>query len=127
MGASKATENSSRSLESTQGHALRIRTRSSSSSRSFSTRDPHRSCSTSPRGKRDRKRREPDRLYGAHTASGPGSVFYFEGLRGVHGLMLERLSLPDRGCERPARTKREKKRSAHSQSCRGERRAGQQE
>ena len=37
----------------------------------------------------------------AHTASGPGSAFDFEGLRGVHGLMLERLSLPDKRVRAP--------------------------
>ena len=56
MGACKATGNSSRLPASTREHALKIRTRSPSSSRDSLTRDRHRSCSTSPSGRFERFR-----------------------------------------------------------------------
>ena len=53
MGASKATENSSWPRASIRIPALRIHTRSRSSSRDFSTRDRPPSCSTYHRGRRE--------------------------------------------------------------------------
>ena len=58
---------------------------------------------------------------------GPGSVFYFERLQALTVSCWSGFRSQISGSERPARTEREKERTAKSYSCRGERRAGQQE
>jgi hypothetical protein len=85
-------EKSSRSLDSTQGHALRIRTRFVELIEKLLDKGSASVVLDVPQRQRDRKRREPDSVYRAHTASG---------LRGVHGLMLEPLSLPDKRVRAP--------------------------
>jgi hypothetical protein len=79
-----------------------------------------------PRGKRDREDVSPT-AFTARTHSISGRKRFYSRTHWASRPTLEPLSLSDRGGERPARTEREKKRTAQSQSCRGERRAGQQE